>query len=324
MSKLTKSDEQSIINNYCKKLMTTTEIQKNFQISPNTIYKILKNNNITYKGNNLPEHTQKKICESYQSGQSVKDIMKNMELGRSSVLKYLKKFKINVINKGVFERKYSINENIFTSIDSYEKAQFLGLIYADGSLSKKNKNISLRLREDDIDYLNQWNTDLLKTERPISFVQRESMISPISKKEYKSPFRMAILDISCKKIYEDALALGLKPNKSKEDLRMPQIEDQFKLSFILGLFEGDGCVTFCQKSRYFQIACQENMALDVQEYLKSIGIFSIVYKRHSIYILQIARWEDLKKLYSLLYKDASIFLKRKKEKFEQLLNSRKT
>lgn len=324
MPKLTKSDEQLIIKNYCEKLMTTTEIQKKFQISPNTIYKILQNNNITHKGNHLPEYEQRKICELYQSGQSIKDIMKNMGLGRSSVLKYLKKFKINVINKGVFERKYSINENIFTSIDSHEKAQFLGLIYADGSLSKKNKNISLRLREDDIDYLNQWNTEFLKTERPISFVQRESMISPISKKEYKTLFRMAILDISCKKIYDDAITLGLKPNKSKENLGMPEIKEQFKLSFILGLFEGDGCVTFGQKSRCFQIACQEKMAFDVQKYLKSIGIFSIVYKRSSIYILQVARWEDLQKLYSLLYKDATIFLKRKKEKFEQLLNSRIT
>ena len=227
-------------------------------------------------------------------------------------------------NNGCFKRMYSIDENIFSSIDSSEKAQFLGLIYADGSLSRKNKNISIRLREDDIDYLNEWKTNLLKTDRPFSFSKRESMISPINKKEYKTPFRMAILDISCKKIYEDSLVLGLKPNKSRENLGMPKIADEFKLSFILGLFEGDGCVTFCQKSRCFQIACQENMALDVQKYLKSIGIFSTVCKRPSIHILQVARWDDLHKLYFLLYKNTSIFLKRKREKFEQLLNSRIT
>lgn len=324
MPKLTKSDEQLIIKNYCEKLMTTTEIQKKFRISPNTIYQILKNHNIAHKGNRLPENDQKKICELYQSGLSIKDIMRDMGLGKSCILKYLKKFKINVINKGIFKRKYSINENIFTSIDSHEKAQFLGLIYADGSLSKKNKNISLRLREDDIDYLNQWNIEFLKTQRPISFVQRESMISPISKKEYKTPFKMAILDITCKKIYEDALSLGLKHNKSKENLGMPQIEDHFKLSFILGLFEGDGCLTFCKRNGHFQIACQERMAFDIQKYFQSIDIFSTIHKRPSIYILQVARYNHIQKLYDLLYKDASIFLKRKKEKFEQLFNSRIT
>lgn len=74
----------------------------------------------------------------------------------------------------------------------------------------------------------------------------------------------------------------------------------------------------------FQKACQENMALDVKKYLKSIGIFSTVCKRPSIHILQVARWDDLHKLYFLLYKNTSIFLKRKREKFEQLLNSRIT
>ena len=321
MSKLTYSDEQFIIENYCKKLMTTTEIQKKFKISPNTIYKVLEKYEVTLKGNNLNKEVQEKICEMYESGETIENICLKLSLSKSCIGKYLKKYQIKMRNNGCFKRAYLIDENIFSSIDSNEKAQFLGLIYADGSLSKKNKNISIRLREDDIDYLNEWKTNLLKTDRPLSFCKRENMISPINKKEYKTPFRMAILDISCKKIYEDSLALGLKPNKSKENLGMPKIANEFKLSFILGLFEGDGCVTFCQKSRCFQIACQENMALDVQEYLKSIGIFSTVYKRPSIHILQVARWDDLQKLYFLLYKNTSIFLKRKKDKFEQLLGS---
>jgi DNA-binding CsgD family transcriptional regulator len=322
MSKLTKSDEQFIIKNYCEKLMTTTEIQKKFQISPNTIYKILEKNSVCLKGNSLDEKLQEKICKMYESGMTIKSICEKLSLSNSSITKYLKKYKVQTRKSEVFKRKYSLDEEIFTSIDSHEKAQFLGLIYADGSLSKFNKNISIRLREDDIDYLDQWRTNLLKTDRPFSFSFRESMINPINKKEYETPFKMVILDISCKKIYEDSLVLGLKPNKSKENLGMPEIEEQFKLPFILGLFEGDGCVTFCQKSRCFQIACQEKMAFDVQKYLKSMGIFATVYKRPSIHILQVARWEDLQKLYSLLYKNASIFLKRKKEKFEKLLDSR--
>lgn len=322
MSKLTKSDEQFIIKNYCEKLMTTTEMQKKFKISPNAIYKLLEKNGISLKGNSLDKIIQEKICEMYELGETIENISLKLSLSKSSVGKYLKKYRIPTRKDGYFFRKYPIDDSIFSIIDSDTKAQFLGLIYADGSLSKYNKNISIRLREDDIDYLNQWRINFLKTDRPITFSFRESMINPINQKEYKTPFKMAILDISCKKIYEDALSLGLKPNKSKENLGMPQIEEQFKLSFILGLFEGDGCVTFCRDSRCFQIACQEKMAFDIQKYFKSIGIFSTVYKRPSIHILQVARWDDLQKLYSLLYKDASIFLKRKKEKFKQLFNSR--
>jgi hypothetical protein len=324
MSKLTISDEQFIVENYCKKLMTTKEIQKKFQIYPNEIYKILEKYNISLRGNRLNKEIQEKICEMYKSGDMIEKICLTLSLSKSCVGKYLKKYKIKTRNNGIFKRKYPLDENIFTSIDSHEKAQFLGLIYADGSLSKSSTNISIRLREDDIDYLDQWRVNLLKTNRPFFFSYREKMTNPITKKEYKTPFRMAILDITCKKIYEDSLALGLKPNKSKENLGMPEIKDQFKLSFILGLFEGDGCVTFCQKSRCFQIACQEKMAFDVKKYFESIGIFATVYKRPSIYILQVARWQDLQKLYLLLYQSASIFLKRKKEKFQKLLSSKIT
>jgi len=234
----------------------------------------------------------------------------------------LKKYKINITNTGNFKGKYNLDENIFKEIDSFEKAQFLGLLYSDGSMSKYNKNISLRLREDDIGFLEKWRTGFLKTERPILFSQREKMISPLNGKEYLTPYKMAILDITSHKIYNDLLKLGLMPNKTKENLKMPILEDHLKIAFILGLFEGDGCISSCKESRSFSIACQSNMAYDLQDYFSSIGIFSTVHDRKSIFIVQIARWNDLEKLYEFLYKNATIFLERKKNKFYEILKNR--
>lgn len=323
MSQFSKEEkERIIIESYKNNSITVTKLQKQLKISPSTIYKILKENNISYKGHCLPENVQKQICELYQSGKSIKSIMNELGLGRSSVLKYLKKYKINVINAGNFKRKYSLDENIFEEIDSFEKAQFLGLLYSDGSMSKYNKNISLRLREDDIDFLERWRSEFLKTEKPILFSCREKMTSPSNGKEYSTPYKMAILDITSHKVYNDLLKIGLMPNKTKENLKMPDLKEELKPAFILGLFEGDGCVSFCQKSRYFSIACQSNMAHDIHEYFQSIGIFSRIYDRKSVFIVQISRWDDLKKLYNLLYKNANIFLFRKKEKFSRILESR--
>lgn len=323
MSKFSKKEkEQIVIESYINNLKTTVQLQEELKISPSTIYKILKDNGIHHKGNRLTECEQNKICELYQSGKTIKEIASELKLGRSCILKYLKINKINIVNTGSFKRKYKLNETIFSNIDSFEKAQFLGLLYSDGSMSKFNKNISLRLREDDLNFLEKWRDDFLESEKPIYFAKREKMISPSNKKEYFTPYRMAILDITSSNIYNDLLKIGMVPNKTKQNLKMPILHEHLKIAFILGLFEGDGCVSFCKESRSFSIACQSNMAYDIQEYFNSIGIFSTVHNRKSIFIIQISRWNDLEKIYELLYKNATSFLERKKNKFYEMLKSR--
>ena len=116
--------------------------------------------------------------------------------------------------------------------------------------------------------------------------------------------------------------MGLRPNKTKENLPMPNIPENLKIAFILGLFEGDGTMSYSlnNKSRYFSIACQENMGLDIKNYFDSIGLISSFRKRKYICTVTITRKEDLKKLYNLLYQNATIYMKRKKQKFKYILN----
>jgi len=81
------------------------------------------------------------------------------------------------------------------------------------------------------------------------------------------------------------------------------------------------CFSLKHKVKSFVIACQENMGLDIKKYFDSIGLFSSFYKRKYICTVSIKRKEDLKKLYNLLYQNASIYMKRKKQKFEETLNA---
>jgi hypothetical protein len=285
---------------------------------------VLKKNNIELRGANLPKEKALKICEEYKSGKSFKKVCKDLNVAESTVIKILKKYKVETRkDAGQFSRVYNLDETILKNIDTFEKAQFLGLIYSDGSLSKYNKNISIRLREDDKNYLDDWRINFLKSNKPMNYTFKPITISPLNKKEYKNTYGAFILDISSINVYKDALKLGLCPNKTKANLPMPNIPEELKIAFILGLFEGDGTVAYClsNRSRYFSIACQENMGLDIKKYFDSIGLFSSFYKRKYICTVSIKRKEDLKKLYNLLYQDASIYMKRKKKRFEEALDA---
>lgn len=325
MTKLNNTErEEFICQAYLNRTHTTTQLQKEFKIYPTEIYKVLKKNNIELRGSNLPKEKALKICEEYKSGKSLKKVCGELSVAESTVLKIIKKYKIETRKEaGQFPRKYNLDETILKNIDTFEKAQFLGLIYSDGSISKYSKNISIRLREDDKDYLDNWRVNHLKTNKPLGYTYTAKMVGPITGKVYDRTLGTSILDISSINIYKDALILGLCPNKTKENLPMPNIPEELKIAFILGLFEGDGTVSYClsNKSRYFSIACQENMGLDIKKYFDSIGLFSSFNKRKYICTISIKRKEDLKKLYKLLYQNASIYMKRKKQKFEEALNA---
>lgn len=323
MSKLNNTElEEFICSAYQNRTHTITQMQQILGIYPNAIYKIFRKHGIKLRGSNLPKEKALKICEQYNKGKTIKEIHNELSISESCILKILKKYEVKT-RKQRFKRIYPLDETIFEKIDTFEKAQFLGLVYADGSMSKYNTNISIRLREDDKDYLNEWREKLLKTTKPLGYTFRSQMVSPLNGKTYQTPLGNSILDVTSLKAYKDAKLLGLCPNKSKADLPMPAIPDNLKIAFILGLFEGDGGMTSCQSnySQSFNIACQKNMGLDLKRYFDSIGIFSSFYERKFICLVHVRRKEDLKRLYHLLYDNATIVMKRKKDKFKAIIDN---
>jgi predicted transcriptional regulator len=293
-------------------------------MSPNDLYKILKKNKIILRGNKIDNRLEVKICNLYKSGLSIEKISKKLILSESCVQKYLKKNNVKTRKEaGRFKRTYRLDETILSEIDSFEKAQFLGLIYSDGSISSHNNLISIRLREDDVEYLNNWRKNLLKTNKPIYISNStKKMISPLNNKKYKIKHGTAILDITSKRIYDDAINIGLCPNKTKANLHMPKINNKYKIGFLLGLFEGDGSISMSfSKSTYaFTIACQSNMANDISKYLNKLSIKCQNYSRGSINIIQISKIENIIKIYYLLYGAKSkVIMSRKYKKFTKLI-----
>lgn len=145
---------------------------------------------------------------------------------------------------------YSKDENIFSNIDSNEKAYYLGLLAADGSLNKNSTLIRLSLHKDDQYLLEQFNA-FMKSNRPIF------------QGANKNCFEVCI---NSKKIQEDLIKIGIGYNKSYT-LKAPNIDDKFGKAFVLGLFDGDGSIIISNQNGYEHYEFRITGTKDILEYV---------------------------------------------------------
>lgn len=138
--------------------------------------------------------------------------------------------------------------------------------------------------------------------------------------EYKNSFKVRV---SSDKMYEDLVKLNFSEDKSRSDYVLPNIPDNLLHHFIRGYFDGDGCVTIKQ-GQYMSvnICCNSKIFLkSMQEFLNKYDIESKIYneqgKRKSpLYVLYVTKIINHYKFMNFIYKDSSIYLRRKKVKFD--------
>jgi hypothetical protein len=120
-------------------------------------------------------------------------------------------------------RKYKVNENYFEDINSHEKAYILGFIYADGYNGEDTLELAQNMEREDV---------LIHIKKALETDQEIKYYVP----------NKGTLNIYSKKICSDLANLGAIRNKSLV-LQFPTfLPEDLMCSFILGYFDGDGCV----------------------------------------------------------------------------------
>lgn len=201
--------------------------------------------------------------------------------------------------------------NYFKVIDSHEKAYYLGYIYSDGYICSGNydrsKQIGIALQLQDKYILDRLHNNLqLKTNISI----------------YKNSAKLVITNLG---MYNDLVNLGVKEDKSHQDYTIPSIPEEFINSFILGYFDGDGCITIkATKAIVVSICCNSKIFLEsVQNYLSLNGIETRLNQEkrssgNNLNILYLKGRKNQLKFKDLIYKDSPIYLTRKYDKFMKI------
>lgn len=212
-----------------------------------------------------------------------------------------------------------VNENYFNKIDSEEKAYWLGFIWADGYVSKKCPwDFIIQIK--DIDHL-------LKFQKSIGY---KGSIKITKNGGFKNSSHMGRLVISRKIICETLNNLG----KNNETISIPNITDDLKRHFIRGFFDGDGSVYTYSKTgipkgakkrySYNQIECSIIGKISILEDIqREINFIKTRYKNSKtdyMKYLVISNKKDVIKFYNWLYKDSTIYMSRKYNKFHSFYN----
>lgn len=318
---LKKSEIEDICHQYSNGT-TTKEICKKYGFTSPVLYRVLKTREIKLHGPaKIKQGKIDELVKILNDGQTLKEACLIIKISKSAAKKYLKEINYKIKPGGRFQRLYELDEKFLQKIDSKEKAQFLGILFSDGTISSRNNLISLRLEVTDVEYLLKIK-EIIKSNKPIYVSKGRAFISPLNKKEYMGN-DTAILDITSKNFYNDALKAGLLPRKTWLNLGIPDsIPKKFKKDFILGVFEGDGCLTWNEK---YEIVClsfagSENITKDICELVKKeLNILGTIKPHFSIFVLEYKRYNDVIKILNWLYKTPAFFMARKRDKYLKFL-----
>lgn len=228
---------------------------------------------------------------------------------------------------GCLKYKYHINENFFKTIDTEEKAYILGLFAADGNIAKSTTNIKLELKYIDVDILEKIK-EAMDYDFNLIHCNYKSYF-PNSNKIYDN--YLIRLNITNKKIYTDIQKYGLTPNKSKTlDVNLDLIPEEFMHHFLRGLWDGDGSISISYQKSYPNVSMNLTTSNIMYDKIYNIldnkidgfigyGYFRNKEKQYTKTLI-VSKNQSVYNLLKYLYKDATIYLDRKYNKYLEIIN----
>ena len=221
-------------------------------------------------------------------------------------------------SKGRIKRKYPIKEKFFDIIDTEQKAYFLGFLFADGYNNTDRNSINLGLREDDKEILEKLNV-LIQPTKPLQYINQKA--TRLKGTNTQNQYRLVMCSSYMSKKLDE---LGCSKSKT-HFLKYPTdevIPKELQHHFIRGYFDGDGHVRK-KKREQFSITGNKDFIIGIQNLL----IKQLTFKRTKLMVRFPERGTNTVSLISCgvnkaksfsnwLYKDATIYLKRKKDIFD--------
>lgn len=240
------------------------------------------------------KYTIKEICATFNvSKMKIMTILRNNSIERKSA------------------KKYRYNDDIFESIDSEEKAYWLGFLYADGYVRERKSSSELRLKLSikDKEHLLKFKNFISDDDIPI--VEQMSGNSECIK-----------VSINSKKIIQDLIKIGCVSKKSLI-IKFPKLKNNLIHHFIRGYFDGDGWISVKKNNSFcFGIVSGSKSMVDVVNKIISkeceIKETKIYHRSLNVNNLVYSSVTDIIKIFGYLYKDSNIHLNRKMEKFIQI------
>lgn len=257
----------------------------------------------------ITEQLKQEIIEYYKSyPMSLKTVGERFNLSQPTIGKILKDIpkysKASIFNP-------NLKEDFFDVIDTEEKAYFLGLLISDGNVFQdgtgRQSSISITLDGND-EYILKAFREALNANTSISCDKRGC----------------SQIAVRSNKMAESLKQYGVVPRKSNLTYLPTNIQSNMFPHLVRGIFDGDGSIqahthgsrflhsiSFCGTHKLMQ-----DIVNYIKENLELTGAISVYdYKDRNLSDFKLQRIQDIYTFGEWMYKDATIFLERKRKAY---------
>lgn len=313
--------------------MSTPAIAKRFGVSTSTVGGALKRLGVPTR----PSPQQRNLelaafrnewAAMYRAGKTAGYIADRYDTTPVVVARHLRAIGVQMRTKDIATRRYTLaNEEVFSKIDTEGSAYWLGFLMADGTVDARAERersrsfrITLGLAERDRQHLERFRA-FVGTEKPIYVAHHKR---PGQKESYST---MLYLNLSSKSMTQDLIRWGCTPAKT-HTLQYPgDLPESLARHFVRGYFDGDGCISGRFKPWFrvrAQWTCGSKPFLEaVQAHLtENAGVQRCAIAQqtdHRCFVLRCENPPDVERIYHWFYRDATVYLDRKKATFDRFL-----
>lgn len=304
------------INNQEKLQLEILNKSKNFNIGIiNQIDKIA--NEFKMKGYSI--EIEKLICYDYlENNLTNVQIANKYNVSKGTITNIVRKYNLILKHPREYKKLAPIDEKYFETIDTQDKAYFLGFITGDGCLKHKETSISLciSLTAPDVEILEKFKY-YLNSQHKIS---KSKPTERVFNGKLIKTGELVSLAITNTKLCKLLPKHGITYEKSNKISLPTTIPDELMCHYIRGLLDSDGCWRISNNHLEFSICSSvENFIIELQEYLmqklnlnktkihpnsNTNKCFSVVYNGNF----------QTKRIYDYLYKSGGPWLTRKFKK----------
>lgn len=272
--------------------------------------------------NKVASEIQNQIIQDYQSGKSMRQIEKDYNITRATTSKFLEKQGIKT-TKGNHHRIYHHNEDYFENIDNEHKAYWLGFIFADGHITNHDKRygqdqFGISQNEEDIDMLYRFKED----------IQATNPIHKYNSNTHPDGKALCRIQLVSQKTVNDLIDKGCYKQKSLILQPPKNVPDKLIPHFIRGYFDGDGSIIKSKNDKYkitdgYKYDIDFTTTKEIADWLAYYFDMGNVIKeprREKTYYYRLGGHKQIIEFYHILYDDATIYMERKYNRFQELLS----
>lgn len=271
------------------------------------------------------EEEKQKIIDLYKTGKTPSQICKEVDSLKDRKPQTLYPI---LIKAGLYQKKdkndlrrFKVNDHYFDVIDNEHKAYWLGLLLADGFLSNSGHatesfGISLSIKDKYI--LEEFVKDLESTYAVKEYIGKSKFENSCT------DFAYAKLLIKSKQIFNKLIEYGFTTKKSYDGV-VPEeyIPDDLKIHFIRGYFDGNGGLSIGSGSHLYTLdfTGTKEIITWILKYFNKENLK--LQERHpdrdnNNVSIKISGDKQIYSIMSRIYKDATIYLIRKYDRYLKL------